>query len=143
MVKLLHLRRSTRNGRRSSTRIKPKKIRKKKETKVQDLYDRDLGGYKFVAVHKNKKWHQTKRSKRQLREEEILCEKLRKNSATISNDGYAIDHFFVEHDTGESTLPEDTDRLFAKADRLFAKADKLDYNSDDSDDSDSEWSESD
>ena len=135
MVKLLHLRRSTRNGRRSSTRIKPKKIRKK-ETKVQDLYDRDLGGYKFVAVHKNKKWHQTKRSKRQLREEEILCEKLRKNSATISNDGYAIDHFFVEHDTGESTLPEDTDRLFAKADRL-------DFNSDDSDNSESEWSESD
>ena len=56
MVK--QLRRSTRHGRRRSTRIKPKKTRRKKIViEERDLYDRDLGGYKFVcSTSRNRLW---------------------------------------------------------------------------------------
>lgn len=114
MPKLTHLRRSTRHGRRCSTRIKPKKVRKKKVEVVLDLYDRDLGGYKFVCVHKNNKWHQTKRSQYQVDEEKLLCESMQKSAGTLKQ-GYAINDFFVEEDTGETTTVEETDELFAKA----------------------------
>jgi len=131
MTKLMHLRRSTRHGLRRSTRIKPKRVRRKKVTKApRDLYDRDLGGYKFVCAHKNNKWHATKRSSKQLREEENLCKKLRKGN--ISKDGYVIDRFFVDEDTGETTGVEETDDLFAKADTI------ANYSSDEEEE---EWEE--
>ena len=41
---VVHLRRSTRNGRRRSTRVKPTKVRKQKKQDTNDVYDRDLGG---------------------------------------------------------------------------------------------------
>ena len=132
MVK--HLRRSTRHGRRRSTRIKPKKIRRKKIVKEErDLYDRDLGGYKFVCAHKDNKWHLTKRSRQQQDQEKLLCDKMKKDADAIDDEGYAIDSFFVAEDTGETTLAEETDELFAKAAAI--------ENVSSSEDEDEEWSE--
>ena len=117
MPKLVCLRRSTRHGLRRSTRLKPKKLRRRRLPKpVTDVYDRDLGGYKFVCAHQDRQWHGTTRSQQQLKEEERLCAKLKGKATTVSDLGYAVDGFFVEEDTGEVTLPEETDALFACAD---------------------------
>ena len=75
----------------------------------------------------------TRRQKRRdekLREEANLCKKLRKGN--ISKDGYVIDRFFVDDDTGETTGVEETDDLFAKADTIE------NYSSDEEDE---EWEE--
>lgn len=114
---LVHLRRSIRDGRRKSTRLKSKKIRRVKVKKVRDTYDRDMGGYKFVAFHKNHKWHQTKRSKNQEKDEDNLCRKLERDTYKIDKEGYGMDDFFVEDDVveEENIVEEDTDKLFQKA----------------------------
>lgn len=118
MIKsVVHLRRSTRNGRRRSTRVKPPKVRKQKKQDTNDVYDRDLGGYKFVCAHKDNKWYQTKRSRQQDQQEKNLCEKM-KNAAGVLVQGYAVDDFFVEEDTDETTAIEETDALFAQADAI-------------------------
>lgn len=134
MPKLVHLRRSTRHGLRRSTRVKPKKLRRRCRHKpVKDSYDRDLGGYKWVSAHQNRKWHATKRSRQQLKAEERLCQQLKRKATSVSDIGYAVDSFFVEEDTGEVSMPEETDALFAVADAC---------SSDESDEADEEeWSE--
>ena len=135
MPKLVCLRRSTRHGLRRSTRLKPKRLCRRRLPKpVKDSYDRDLGGYKWVSAHQDRKWHGTKRSQQQLKAEERLCQQLKRKATSVSDIGYAVDSFFVEEDTGEVTLPEETDALFACAD-AGASAD-----SDESDEE--EWSES-
>jgi hypothetical protein len=132
---LKRLRRSTRNGRRSSTRVKPKKVLKKNKQDTNDVYDRDLGGYKFVCVHKDNKWHQTKRAQQQVQHEKNLCEKM-KNAAGVLVQGYAVDDFFVEEDTDETTAIEETDALFAQADAIDV------YSSDEElSENEEEWSE--
>lgn len=115
--KIIHLRRSTRDGRRKSTRLKPRKSRKRRLKSVRDTYDRDLGGYKFVSFHKDHKWHQTKRSKKQEKDEDILCKKLERSADTIDKEGYGMDDFFVSDNILEedTTVEEDTDKLFQKA----------------------------
>ena len=135
MPKLVCLRRSTRHGLRRSIRVKPKKLRRRRQPKpVKDSYDRDLGGYKWVSAHQDRKWHGTKRSQQQLKAEERLCQQLKRKATSVSDIGYAVDSFFVEEDTGEATMPEETDALFACADA---------GSSDESDESDEEeWSES-
>lgn len=131
--KMKILRRSTRHGRRRSTRLKPKKIRPKKIVKGErDLYDRDLGGYKFVCAHHNNKWHSTKRSRQQQEQEKLFCEKLKREAGTLDDEGYAINSFFVAEDTGEASLAEETDELFAKAATIANFS---------SDEDEEEWSE--
>ena len=129
-----HVRRSKRDGRRKSTRRKKTKKRHKTCKKQgTDSYDRDLGGYKFVNIHKDNKWHPTKRSRIQQSEEDRLCLKLKNKSHKMNKDGYCLDDFFVEQDTGEISKVEETDQLFSKVDK-YTWSDDSDTDDSDEDD---------
>ena len=84
------------------------------------------------CVHKDNKWYQTKRSRQQVQQEKNLCEKM-KNAAGVLVQGYAVDDFFVEEDTGETTTVEETDELFAKAAAIdnYSSSDEEGYSSSD------------
>jgi len=115
--KLVHVRRSTRDGRRKSTRLKPKKRRKLRPKTVPDFYDRDLGGYKFVSLHKDHLWHPTIRSNLQEQEEKELCQQLENCADKLDKEGYGMDDFFVddEEDEEETIAKEETDIIFQMA----------------------------
>ena len=129
---LTRLRRSTRHGRRKSTRIKTKKKPQQiSKSGLCDLYDRDMGGYKFLPLHKDSKWHRTKREKTQIANEDNMCNRMKSNTKVLDKEGYAMDNFFVSEDTGESLPKEDTDDLFDRADANSCSSSSEDDSSED------------
>jgi hypothetical protein len=82
-----------------------------------DFYDRDLGGYKFVSLHKDHLWHPTTRSNLQEQEEKELCQQLENCADKLDKEGYGMDDFFVddEEDEEETIAKEETDIIFQMA----------------------------
>lgn len=133
---LVHLRRSKRHGLRKSTRIKCRKRSVQTKVNVDDFYDRDMGGYKFVCVHKDNKWHATKRARRQLKQEDTLCTHLATDE--VVTNGYVVDSFFVsdgEDEEEETTEPTESEVLLAKTETYLWKEEE--------ESDEGEWSESD
>ena len=112
------LRRSTRHGRRRSTRIK-KRIKKKPTTdKTRCVYDRDMGGYKLVPVFGNR-WKRTKREHAQIQKEDTLVKRLAQKAKRVNKEGYEIDDTFFVDDSTECTLEPQEHTVLDDADNIL------------------------
>ena len=112
------LRRSSRHGKRRSTRVK-RRPKKAKKTKVQrDLYDRDMGGYKLVPVFGNR-WKRTDRELRQIKKEDKMVRRLKKKAKRLNNEGYEIDDDFFVDDSKECEIQPQERSVLDEADDIL------------------------
>ena len=112
------LRRSTRHGRRRSTRVK-RAIKKPKYTKgPRAVYDRDMGGYKLVPVFGNK-WKRTNREYEQLAKEKKMVKRMEKKAKRLNKEGYEIDDTFFVADDAECEIQPQERTVLDDADDIL------------------------
>ena len=104
-------------------------------------YDRCMGGYKFVPVHKDHNYHQPKRDYTESIQESKLVSSIR-NERKLNAHGYVDDGFVVSDDSIEFLETDDEISELDESD-YEAESNEEDSSEEETDDEDEDYEESD